>query len=160
MIKNLHSRKDKLIIEKRHDVYQTRNKWSEFTRCMDCGALYVNGRWTWQAAPAKSHETICPACRRIIDRFPAGFLEIKGPFFAEHRDEILNLIHNVEIQEKSEHPLERIMALTPKNGCLVITTTGLHLARRIGEALAHAYKGELSIQYAEAGDIVRVQWQR
>ena len=159
MIKNLHSRKDKLIIEKRHDVYQSRHKWPEFTRCIDCGALYVNGRWTWQKAPAKLHETICPACRRIADYYPAGFLEIKGAFFAEHRDEILNLIHNVEKLEKSEHPLERIMALTIENGCQVITT-GLHLARRLGEALAHAYKGELSIQYAEAGDIIRVQWRR
>lgn len=160
MIKNLHSRKDRLIKEKRHDAYQERNKWPESTRCIDCGALFVNGRWTWQEAPTTSHEIICPACRRIADRYPAGYVEIKGSFFSEHRTEILNLIHNVEKQEKSEHPLERIMTLTTENDSPLITTTGLHLARRIGEALARAYKGELSIQYADAEESVRVHWQR
>lgn len=41
-----------------------------------------------------------------------------------------------------------------------ITTTGIHLARRLGEALAKAYKGELSFHYADAEDTIRVSWQR
>jgi NMD protein affecting ribosome stability and mRNA decay len=160
MTKNLPGRKDRLLNEKRHDVYQERNKWPEFTRCSDCGALVVNGRWTWQAVPAKFYAAICPACRRIADRYPAGYVEIKGSFFPEHQAEILNLIHNIERQEKSEHPLERIMAITTANDYLLITTTGLHLARRLGEALSRAYKGELSVQYADAGNCIRVYWQR
>jgi NMD protein affecting ribosome stability and mRNA decay len=160
MARNLPSRKDRLLKEKRHDVYQERHKWPEFTRCSECGALFVDGRWTWQEAPAKSHPTICPACRRIADRYPAGYVEIKGSFFPEHRTEILNLIHNVEKQEKSEHPLERIMTITTVDNYPLITTTGVHLARRLGEALSQAYKGELSVQYAEAGNCIRVYWQR
>lgn len=155
-----YSRKDRLIKEKRHDVYQERSKWPEPTRCTGCGALFVNGRWTWQEAPAKTYETICPACRRIADRYPAGYVEISGPFLAEHHAEILNLIANVEKQEKSEHPLERIIATTSERDHLLLTSTGHHLARRIGEALARAYKGELSFQYAEAEDSIRVYWQR
>ncbi|MFN8455483.1 MAG: BCAM0308 family protein [Anaerolineae bacterium] len=159
-MQNLPSRKDRLIKEKRHDVYQERSKWPENSRCTECGALYVNGRWTWQEAPARSNELICPACRRIMDRYPAGYLEIKGLFFAEHQDEVLNLIRNVEKQEKTEHPLERIITITSENGYPLVTTTGTHVARRMGEALSRAYKGELFFQYAEGDKIIRVSWQR
>lgn len=159
-MQNLPSRKDRLIKEKRHDVYQERSKWPENSRCSECGALYVNGRWTWQEAPARSHELICPACRRIIDRYPAGYVEIKGAFFVQHRDEILNLIRNVEKQEKDEHPLERIISINTDNGFPLLTTTGTHVARRLGEALSRAFKGELSFQYAEDDKVIRVYWQR
>jgi hypothetical protein len=160
MHRQSYSRKDRLIKEERHDVYQERSKWPEPTRCTTCGALFVNGRWTWQEAPLQTYETICPACRRIADRYPAGYVEITGSFFAGHQDEILNLIHNVEQQEKSHHPLERIISITQEKDHLLITSTGHHLARRIGDALGRAYKGELSFQYAEAEDNIRVQWQR
>jgi hypothetical protein len=42
----------------------------------------------------------------------------------------------------------------------LVTTTGLHLARRLGEALARAYKGELSFRYADEEASIRVYWQR
>lgn len=157
---SLYDRKDRLLKENRHDVYQERSKWRENSQCTECGALYVNGRWTWQEAPPLISKTVCPACRRIVDRYPAGHLEIKGPFLAEHRDEILNLVRNVEIQEKNEHPLERIIAITTKTSYIRVTTTGTHVARRIGNALSHAYKGELSFQYANSDKIIRVFWQR
>ena len=157
---NSPGRKDRLIKEKRHDVYQETHKWPEPTWCTTCGALFSNGRWSWQEAPAKAHETLCPACRRIADHYPAGYIEIKGSFFAEHQDEILNLIHNVEKQEKSEHPLERIISITVESEHPLVTTTGIHLARRIGEALSRAYKGELSFQYLEGEESIRVNWQR
>jgi len=41
-----------------------------------------------------------------------------------------------------------------------VTTTGIHVARRIGEALARAYKGDLSYQYAEGEKRIRVYWRR
>jgi hypothetical protein len=42
----------------------------------------------------------------------------------------------------------------------VVTTTELHLARRIGDALHHAYHGELTTQYAPGQYLVRVYWKR
>jgi hypothetical protein len=87
-------------------------------------------------------------------------VEIMGPFFASHREEILNLIHNVQKQEKEEHPLERIMMIMTEQEPILVTTTGLHLARRIGEALARAYKGHLSFRYADDETSIRVYWQR
>jgi NMD protein affecting ribosome stability and mRNA decay len=155
-------RKDRLIQERAHDVYLARGKWPAPTRCGECGAVFAGGRWQWDnsSSPEAVHQVICPACRRIADRYPAGYIEIKGQFFTEHRDEILHLIERVEKQEKGRHPLERVMALTPEGDHILATTTGVHLARRIGQALARAYKGELTFSYAAAGQTIRVQWQR
>lgn len=41
----------------------------------------------------------------------------------------------------------------------IITTTGIHLSRGIGEALKHAYQGDLTISY-DAENYVRVSWKR
>ena len=43
---------------------------------------------------------------------------------------------------------------------LMITTTDIHLARGIGEALEHAYRGELAFHYNKAEYLLRVRWQR
>lgn len=153
-------RRDRLLQERRHDTYQERAKLPEPTVCSGCRALFVDGRWCWKAAPETAHQAICPACRRIADDFPAGFVEIKGPFFQEHRKEILNLIRNLEAREKSDRPLERLMRMKKEAGQTLITTTGIHLARRIGEALARSYNGDLSYQYGDGEQSIRVYWER
>ncbi len=155
-----YGRIDRLIKEKRHDAYQEKTKWPEPTLCSKCGAVFVNGRWTWNEVIGEADETICPACQRIADRYPAGQIEIKGSFFKVHRYEILNLIRNVEAQEKSERPLERIISTSSRQKSTLITTTGIHIARRIGEALASAYQGDLSLQYLDGEQSIRVTWQR
>jgi NMD protein affecting ribosome stability and mRNA decay len=160
MSRSLYGRKDRLIKEKRHDAYREDAKWPEPTVCTRCGAVFAGGRWTWQEAPAAANEVICPACRRIIDRYPAGTVEIEGLFFEDHYDEILNLIRNVAKQEQGGRPLERIMAITEEKHPTMVTTTGIHLARRIGEALSRAYKGELSLQYLDGEQRIKVRWQR
>jgi hypothetical protein len=160
MDKGSAGRKDRLIQEKLHNVYREGDKSLEPTVCTECGALYMNGRWSWEKPPEPTKETVCPACRRIADRFPAGHIELKGSFFSEHRPEVLNLVRNVESREKAERPLERIMSIDDEEDHTLVTTTGIHIARRIGEALARAYKGDLSFQYANAEKRIRVFWQR
>jgi NMD protein affecting ribosome stability and mRNA decay len=160
MNQSSYGRKDRLIKEKLHNVYRDGDKSLGLTRCTGCNALYKEGRWTWEAAPPQAADTICPACRRIADRYPAGFVELKGPFFLEHRDEIMSLAANVEKKEKEERPLERIMGIENEVDFAMVTTTGIHVARRIGEAVAKAYKGDLTFQYAEGEKRVRVYWQR
>jgi NMD protein affecting ribosome stability and mRNA decay len=158
--KGMHRRSDRLLKEKRHDVYRETGKWPEATLCTKCGALFNNGRWSWGESPVNANQTICPACRRVSDNLPAGYIELKGTFFQEHSDEILNLIRNIEQQEKGQHPLERIMTITDQDDCTLVTTTGIHLARRIGEALSRSYNGEFSFHYAEDERSIRVYWQR
>jgi NMD3 family len=157
---NMQIKKDKLIKERRHDTYRLRGKLPEPTLCPECGSCYVKGRWTWEQAPEGANRTICPACRRLADNFPAGFIEIRGAFYVTHRDEIHNLVENLAKLEKERHPLERVILKLEVQKGIDVTTTGIHIARRIGEALARAYQGELSFQYAEGAKIIRVFWER
>ena len=66
----------------------------------------------------------------------------------------------MEEQEKKEHALERIIAIKKESGFTIITTTGIHLGRRIGEALSRSYKGDLSYQYLDSEKGIRVTWAR
>ena len=103
---------------------------------------------------------VCAACRRIADRFPAGRVEIGGAFFNDHREEILRLVRNVEAAEKKKHPLERVMAIEDNGEKVLVTTTGIHVARRIGESLSHSYQGEFAFNYGDGEDSIRVSWSR
>ena len=84
-----------------------------------------------------------------------------GGFFQEHRDQIVNLLHNKVNAEKAQHPMKRLMALEEQgDGELVATFTDTHLPRDVGKALVRAYKGELDIHYAQGEDLTRVKWIR
>jgi hypothetical protein len=158
--KGLYKRENKFIKEKRHDVYQEWGKLPENSLCTECGVVFLNGRWSWNKPTGKVNNAVCPACRRSADNYPAGRIEIKGDFFNEHREEILNLISNIEKHEKEKHPLERIMSVIDEKDHTLVTTTGIHIARRIGDALSQSYKGEYSFQYAEGDKSIRVYWHR
>jgi len=69
-------------------------------------------------------------------------------------------MRHCEAAEKREHPLQRIMAIEEQAGGLLVTTTDAHLARRIGESLHAAFKGELAMQYAKEENLLRVSWRR
>src|SRR6266704_4174137 len=130
------------------DPYRLRAKLPSPAICPTCKAVFDNGRWTWQKKPEDAYEHQCPACQRIHDKFPAGYVMIKGAFIKEHRDEIIALITSKEDSEKAEHPLQRIMAIEDVRDGLQVTTTDSHLARGIGEALHDAYKGDLKLRYS------------
>ena len=158
--KGSQKRLDRLIKEKRKDVYKATNTMREPGYCTECGATYINGRWSWKEIEGKKYETICPACKRTVDKYPAGYIEIKGNFFSRHAGEISNLISNTEKMEKNERPLERIMSRHFNKEKIILTTTGIHIARRIGEALFRSYQGEFNFQYAEGDKSIRVYWER
>ena len=160
MDKGIYGRRDRLVQEREHDPYRETEKWPEPTVCSRCGALFSEGRWSWRAAPAQANRVVCPACQRLEDNYPAGFLELSGHFLASHGKEILNLVRNEERQEKELHPMERIMSLDQDGERISITTTGVHIARRIGEAVSRAYQGELSFSYGEGDKTIRLSWHR
>jgi NMD protein affecting ribosome stability and mRNA decay len=153
-------RHDQLRPERVHDTYKLKKKLAEPTVCSECGAVYHAGRWQWGAPTAGAEQVVCPACQRIRDDYPAGYVDVDGDFFAAHRSEIMSLLRHHEVRQKGEHPLARIMAIADTPTGVRITTTDLHLARDLGEALHHAYQGDLAFHYNEAENRLRVHWQR
>ncbi|MDF1525170.1 MAG: BCAM0308 family protein [bacterium] len=153
-------RVDRMRFKGDKDPYRLAEKPPGGAVCKDCGATVVDGRWTWSAPSGEVVSTVCPACRRIRDNYPAGYLTLDGPFFTENREEIMNLVSNVAEAEKGEHPLERVMAMENDGGTTGITTTGVHLARRLGDSVQRSYRGELTVHYEEGENRVRVNWAR
>lgn len=142
------------------DPYQRRAKPTEPSACPDCGAVFHRGRWQWSEAPADAARQLCPACQRIRHGEPAGIVTLSGPFVLEHRDEVCALARHQEEAERGEHPLNRIMGLRDLPAGIEITTTDIHLPRRIGEAVRRAYDGDLDIHHDEERYFVRIRWSR
>lgn len=152
------ARRDRFVEESRHDSYKLPSKLAEPTVCPACSAVFHKGRWSWVAPPAGAHETVCPACHRLQDKRPKGVLMLKGTFASQQPEQVMGVIKNTETKENKEHPLARIMSIETTPDGLVVSTTDSHLPRQIGEALKHAYHGELDIHYGEGEDSVRVNW--
>jgi hypothetical protein len=153
-------RKLQRLDETIHDPYQSKAKLREPTACPDCDAVYRNGRWVWGLGSGHNRLVRCPACQRIHDKFPAGYVTIEGEYATAHRDELLNIARHIEAKEKAEHPLQRIMDVENVGDQIIITTTDIHLARGIGDALHHAHQGELNYHYEPGQYFLRVSWER
>jgi hypothetical protein len=143
-----------------HDPYFQRHKPAEPAGCSVCGAVFRNGRWQWLVRSAGAHLMRCPACSRIHDDMPAGWVTMEGEFARTHAHELLELARNVEAREKAAHPPQRIIAVERDGPKAVLTTTGLNRARGIGGAFHRAYKGELAVHYSADEYRLRVSWRR
>lgn len=154
------ARLNRLVEEKEHDTYRIKEKLSEPTVCPNCHAVYHKGHWQWLDIPDGADKHKCPACLRIEDNVPCGYVSISGAFYKQHKEEIMGLIRNKENREKTGHSLNRIMNISETADGLEITTTDMHLPRDIGVALEHAYDGELDYHYESESNILRVKWSR
>jgi hypothetical protein len=56
--------------------------------------------------------------------------------------------------------LQRIIAVKQEDDRTVITTTDVHIARRIGDAVAAAYGGKLQFNFGAGEYLIRINWQR
>ena len=153
-------RKHQIFQERVHDSYKLPAKLPEPSVCPGCGATFHAGRWQWTARPEGAHEVLCSACHRIRDHFPAGYVRLEGEFLQAHHDELLHLLRNHEQRAKTEHPMERIMTIEDHRDRVLVTTTDIHLARDLGDALHHAYHGTLEFHYNDAENLLRVHWRR
>ena len=145
---------------KQHDTYVERSKAAGATVCDGCGLVFHAGRWSPGPPPvADLGSGLCPACERVRDRYPAGTLRLPAAFL-ENREEVLNLIRNAEEAERPEHPLERLMDVEdlPEGG-LVVTTTGIHLARAIAHKLERRFHRPARIRYPAEQNLVHVDWE-
>ncbi|MBZ0160904.1 BCAM0308 family protein [Candidatus Methylomirabilis sp.] len=149
------------------DSYLAKGAPGKMVVCHGCHALSVGRRWYQdEEAYAKLlktetvREVFCPACEKIRDGYPSGQVVLKGPFLAEHRDEILHIITNEEKRARGLNPLHRIMSLREENEQLEITTTDEKLAQRIGRELHKACGGTVAYGWSHNNKYLRVQWER
>jgi len=148
---------------KSSNPYHENKKYPEPTECPRCQLSYRNGRWQQKDetnASDKVHSSQCPACRREVDRLPAGLLYLSGAYLDRHREEILNIASNQSQSAALKRPLQRIMWIEQGTNETEIATTDSHLALRIGKAIEDACKGDLTIKHAHDAQLVRVYWER
>jgi hypothetical protein len=127
--------------------------------CQDCGIFHHAGRWYFGTRPdGQLVNGVCPACQRVREKYPAGTLRIPDSLLTQ-RETVLALIRHVEAAEKAEHPLERLMWIAEADGHLVVTTTGVHLAREIAHKLAKQFHEKPRFRYADGEELVHVDWE-
>jgi hypothetical protein len=145
---------------KHDDSYLLDEKLPDPMCCPRCGATYRRGRWTWKTATGDVPKKTCPACQRIEDNFPAGYLTLKGPFFEKNRAQVLEFVSTREARARLEHPMQRLIGAQPVAGGVLVTTTDARLARTIGVALQDAFKGDLDLDFGREENMVRATWTR
>ena len=136
--------------------------------CKVCQALYQGKRWFYDeklfkrlAGSPKLKEVVCPACRKIEDRYPEGILTLSGEFLTQHRDEIVRLLEKEAARVSKRNVMDRVIQMTAAaKDKLVVETTTEKLAQHLGRAVSRAYKGDLSFRWAEMNKFVRVYWSR
>lgn len=143
------------------DAYQEKGGVKGGAYC-SCGAVFSNKRWCHDDGTYKQegHELVCPACRRIADRNPAGIVTISGDFFATHESEIRNLITVIAQRAAVKNPLGRVMEICNENDGVTITTTDVKLAQKIGRDVFKSHGGLLNYIWSHAEAPVRVIWSR
>jgi len=154
-----------LIQERIHDPYYEGRKYPDGVVCPGCNAVYQGGHWVWPKGEESrdiptGDQNICPACRRIRDNYPAGLLVLGGEYLKRRKEEILNLVNRIVREEGEKSPLRKVINREEKEGSITIYLTDDHMARRLGEAIHRAHKGELEIKYGEETRFVRVYWNR
>jgi hypothetical protein len=149
------------------DPYLPDRHLPEGTLCSQCGAVYHDQHWVFDAARRErlqargnNHEVVCPGCRKVADHDPHGILTLHGDYWPLHRDDILNLIRHEEERGLNANPLERIMNIREETDCLVVETTNEKLAQRIGRQIDKAHKGRLEYKWSDGNRLVRVEWER
>ncbi|HBH60831.1 MAG TPA: ATPase [Nitrospiraceae bacterium] len=149
------------------DPYLTLEGMNGMAVCKKCHAVFINKRWTLdedlydkKIKKKGTGKVVCPACRKVKDKFPGGIVKLKGEFLAEHRREIMSLIKNEEQRARGFNPLERIMSIHDVESGIEITTTNEKLAQRIGKSLQKAYQGRVYYKWSDDTKLLRAEWQR
>jgi hypothetical protein len=148
------------FMQHEHGAYRGDAQVPEGAMCPACHASVHDGHWEWLEAGPGAVQVRCPACRRIDDDFPAGFVTIEGDFFERHRVELMHLVQTRANQAAAGHPLRRLMRSSDTPEGVLLTTTDTHLARQIGAELRDTYGGTVNFSYESDQEMLRVYWAR
>jgi len=166
-IKKMQTMSKRKSMDTAGDPYLIKMANSEMALCKRCHAIYYNKRWYLdeelyqkKSLLKETEKILCPACRKIKDKFPGGVVTLSGDFLHEHKEEIMNLIKNEEERAKGFNPLERIMEVTKIKRGMEITTTNEKLAQRIARSLERAYQGSVEYKWSSGTKLLRAEWER
>lgn len=149
------------------DVYLPRRAPQGTVYCRGCDAVYYRRRWTLTppadirgraGSRARFAYGLCPACRKVADRFPMGEVRLAAVPPAE-RGEVLRLLKSEERRAREKNPLERIMKIERGDGEWRVETTTEKLAQRLGRSLSKARGGKVAYRWSHNTRFLRVLWE-
>lgn len=143
-----------------HDAYFHIGKPAAPAVCMDCHAVFQHGHWAWAKPPAGAADVLCPACQRVREQQPGGYLTLDAALTARERDDMVRLLRNTEHRESVDHAMERIMEVTTGEDTMLVTTTSPHLAQTLATAVERAFGGQAAYSFSRNEHLLRVLWQR
>lgn len=133
--------------------------------CSRCRAVWHEKRWHVESpklahllSQAEIAAIVCPACHQLEEGLYDGEVLLEGEVLRRERAAAMGLIHHVEQAVRMGNPMNRIGALDPSEGSIVVHTIGRFLAERIGKEFLKAYHGTLTIDRQKDGLFVRVRW--
>jgi len=146
------------------DMYLPRWDPKGVIQCSGCGAFHYRRHWALTlpaglSSQVQKHLALCPACRKIQDRFPNGELTLRG-IDAGNRQEIARILRNEESRAREKNPLERIMRMDAANGGWRVETTTEKLAQRLGRSIKKARGGKLVYKWGHNRKFVRIVWEK
>jgi hypothetical protein len=146
------------------DMYLPRLDAKGVLQCGGCGAFHYRRHWTLTppggfSSQIHTHLVVCPACRKIQDRFPGGELTLRS-IEAGERGEIARILRNEESRAREKNPLERIMRMEAANDGWRVETTTEKLAQRLGRSIKKARGGNLVYKWGHNSKFARVVWEK
>jgi len=135
--------------------------------CAKCMAVFDGRKWFYDEAEhlrlmrtKRAETTLCPGHQRIEKRRIDGVVTLRGDFLKSHYDEAVNLINNIADKQLQRNVAARVYNMRENGEGIVVETTDKSLAERIGREFERAFNGNLSIQWLQDADFVRVSWKR
>lgn len=143
-------------------AYPRPEKYPANTECPKCELIFQDGVWK-RGVPENRQQLrrkLCPACMQIRDRQAGGIIRFVGSFIADHRQDLLNRIRNLEEQAVEERPLERIINIKEGKDGIIVSATTEHLIARIGKAVQRDFGGTLDLRYSPEDKFATARWHR
>ena len=155
---------DKDDVDRRHLVH----KQGKVRMCADCQALSREKRWYYDKDETKKllktpeliDNTLCPGCAGIRSKLIGGFMELKGEWDKQQKQDLLNLIRRVADSSQKRNPAHRLIRLEDRKDMVYVETTTNRLAENIGREIHKAFHGELTMQWPKMDLVVRVFYER
>ncbi|MCL5291580.1 MAG: BCAM0308 family protein [Actinobacteria bacterium] len=135
--------------------------------CERCTAVFDGHKWYDDpekhralARRGAARVALCPGDERLEKRRVDGVVHLSGGFLRGHKEEAVNLIHNISEKHRHRNVAARLFEVKDADGGITVETTEVTLAEKIGKEFEKAFSGDLNISWLQGADFVRVKWRR